>query len=178
MTEADSSPPDRRGRPIPLAEALQLVRSFPDSISPPFEITLHYGDSDDQDAGLGKQRRKSVKWSPEEQQFVINGYCRFGPLWTEILKEYPFHPHRIHTDLRDKWNNILRHSHDEPCARLFANVTGCLQRREIFLTAREGAATEAAVNPFPILQHIRAEVRRATGGGDAPADGAPFIDFG
>jgi hypothetical protein len=77
----------------------------------------------------------------EEQQFVINGYSRFGPLWTEILKEYPFHPHRIHTDLRDKWVNIERHAKDEQCARIFQEVVECRRNMERILgdTGRKGA---------------------------------------
>jgi hypothetical protein len=178
MTVADSPQLGARGQPIPLSEALQLVRSFPACISPPLEISLRYDDSDAPHPGLTKQRRKSVKWSAAEQQFVLNGYCRFGPLWTEILKEYPFHPHRIHTDLRDKWNNISRHSDDAHCARLFANVTDCRQRREVFLTAQDGANADATINPFPILQYIRAEVRMAAGEGAAAINDGHFIDFG
>jgi hypothetical protein len=45
------APPDARRQQISLAEAIQLVRSFPDSISPLFEIALRYDDSDAQIAG-------------------------------------------------------------------------------------------------------------------------------
>jgi hypothetical protein len=87
---------------------------------------------------------------------VFNRNCRFGPLWTEILRE-----DRIHTDLRDMCNNISQHSHDALCERLFANAIRCLQRCEVFPTARDRASAEAAVNAFPILQHICADVRRS-----------------
>ena len=74
------------------------------------------------ETGNGRKRRKSVKWTLEEQEFVLNGYCRFGPLWTEMLKEYPFSPNRIHYDLRDKWENIKRHSNDPSCKRIFEYI--------------------------------------------------------
>lgn len=94
------------------------------------------------DGRCGSRRRRSLRWTPEEQQFVLNGYCRFGQLWTEMLKEYPFAPSRINYDLRDKWENIMKHAGDPLCRRLFE----CLERRcaPPFLRADDGAAGDAA----------------------------------
>lgn len=141
-----------------MASAVSVINSFP---SPnPFDLAHVYDDVATLQPGKnGKVRRKTIKWTPEEQQFVINGYCRFGPLWTEILKEYPFHPNRIHTDLRDKWENIKRHESDPQCARLFGDVHKCIEKRDSFLTNPDGTTERQKVEPFPVLKRVQELVR-------------------
>jgi hypothetical protein len=119
---------------IPVKEALQILQTRSNSLRPPPRLLECYPESGADESASGKQRRKTVKWTLEEQQFVINGYARFGPLWTEILKEYPFQAHRVHIDLRDKWTNIERHSTDETCARLFKEINDCRRERALLMS--------------------------------------------
>lgn len=141
-----------------LAHALAAIDSIP--MPNQFPLTHTFDDVATMKPGRnGKVRRKTIKWTPEEQQFVINGYCRFGPLWTEILKEYPFHPNRIHTDLRDKWENIKRHETSVHCGRLFGDVRKCIQKREDFLTTPDGEPERKKLEPFPVLNRMRELVR-------------------
>jgi hypothetical protein len=140
---------------LPFADALQIIDSFPDTPVCTFATVPVFADAPSQSTEDGRRRRRTVKWTPEEQSFLVNGMCRFGRVWTEILKEYPFHPQRIHTDLRDKWDNIQTHSTDEGCRRLFDAIQSCTEYRERFLgdpnaTGTSGASTEQ----LPVLQRI------------------------
>jgi hypothetical protein len=148
-----------RAGTIPFGEALGIIESLPDAIPRPLAISFDYANPETTD-GETKQRRKSIKWTSDEQEFVFNGYCRFGPLWTEILKEYPFHPRRTHTDLHDKWTNIARHATKPECARLFENTTGGGAARDRLWQAPDTIPETLPL--FPLLQHIQAEIARCT----------------
>jgi hypothetical protein len=165
---------ERDERWIPISEAL---RNLDAKSNEPYAVRAVLEDYEDigyEAAGEGKQRRKSVKWTAEEQQFVINGYAQFGPLWTEMLKEYPFHPHRIHTDLRDKWNNIERHTKNERCADFFERVNEGRRRVELRYT-NPNANAAAAISPE--MEKIRRSIRESAARiDDRPHPGPPPDD--
>jgi hypothetical protein len=139
------------GDPISLSEAVRTINALPDDPICSFSLSPVFADPTPPPSDSGKQRRRTVKWSPEEQEYLINGFCRYGRLWTEILKQYPFHPQRIHTDLRDKWTNIQAHADESDCARLFTAVKTCADYRDRQLANPEGNENPS---PFPILQRI------------------------
>lgn len=156
---------DLMSESISLEDALKAMAEIPDSSRNQFTLTFDFGEIEavKEATKNGKARRKTVKWTPEEQQFVINGYCHFGPLWTEILKEYPFHPNRVHTDLRDKWDNIMRHRNDPLSSRLFDDIDMCLNsKRDDFLANPEnvnGDREGKQIEPFEVHQKVHKLVR-------------------
>lgn len=137
MNASPQAPANVVDQVLTVEEAVQLALAIPETPKKPIDIYPKFHYPPEPEDNQQKKRRKSLKWSSEELQFVLNGYCKFGALWTEILKEYPFHPHRIHTDIRDKWENMYKHESDPNCKRIFDEVIRCVRLRTQFLANPE-----------------------------------------
>ena len=82
----------------------------------------------------GKSRRIPLKWTIEEQEFLLNGFRKFDTCWTQILKEFPLHPIRGRYDLKDKWKNILKKENDPNLTIFFKEISEIKEKRNLFIS--------------------------------------------
>jgi len=52
-----------------------------------------------------------VRWTKEEEEYLIAGVKRYGKSWVEILKNYEFQ-NRTNVNLKDKWRNLKKRDPD------------------------------------------------------------------
>lgn len=102
---------DNGSKEVPLSqvvEKLKYLNKIPKK--KPFDFYQNYQEeeSNEKITKGQKSRRVTVKWSNEEQEFLLNGYRKYHRCWTQILMEYPMNPVRQRCDLKDKWKNIQK----------------------------------------------------------------------
>jgi len=105
-----------------------------------------------------------VKWSKDEEAFLEAGVERHGFKWTQILREYQFHPRRSSLDLKDKYRNLLRRR-----ARLELPSDYIPTSMENISYPNSLAALAAMVRPFSASQAPGPE-GSGTGSEDCRAD--------
>ena len=157
---------------ISLSEAINILnQTHPpiDSEEINFVLYRNYSivENPNQQDKNGKSRRNPVKWSNEEQEFLLNGYRKFSNCWTQILKEYPMHPIRIRFDLKDKWKNLLKKQSDPKIKQIFDDINECVDTRNqnltkgvpFFILGHDSNSKDMDKDPFyQELQRIRGRI--------------------
>ncbi|KCV72148.1 hypothetical protein H696_01552 [Fonticula alba] len=129
------------------------------SLSSPSQATSTSKEKD-KASSPAPQRRTNPPFSKEEETKLVDGYRRYGPAWTKILKEYDFPTYRTSVDLKDKFRNLSNRGY------LPDDVKAAYLARTAVGTAGAQAAAAALTSPVATTS-----VPGAAGG--APGAGAP-----
>ena len=124
---------------LPFQDALTIICQnhptfAPKPLSIVFYTDLTINEPDKNDEKKDKLHRTPIKWSQEEQEFLLNGFRKFTNSWTQILQEYPMHPIRLRFDLKDKWKMLLKKSSDSQYKPFFDRIHTCVEQRNQNLT--------------------------------------------
>lgn len=108
-----------------------LLKSHQDAVKQPFNFYSEFNGQpvEEKSDKTQKVRRITVKWTLEEQEFLLNGYRKFEKYWTQILKEYPMNPIRIRFDLKDKWKNLQKKASNPKIKELFERIEASKAQR-------------------------------------------------